>query len=89
MLLFTATDLHVFVIRDIIVTNRHSAAQQLQIYIQSGPNFYILMAQDAISPGASVHLELRQEILPSEELWAVGQTGPFQAVVTGYALTTP
>lgn len=87
--LFTATDLHTWIIRDITIANTMaSGTLKAQIWIKAGSTEWTLFYGD-VAAGSSTHLELRQEILPSEELHAGATNGPVSIVVTGYALTPP
>lgn len=84
--LFTASDLYVWILRDLVLTNQASAAGLLQVFIRAGSADHILYVAPSVAGVTSVHLELRQEILPSEQLVAYSAVGPFNCIATGYAL---
>lgn len=85
-LLFKATAGFTWILRDLVVSNESSAAQELQIWISSGGKAYVLFRAPSAAARASAHLDLRQELLPDEELWGAGSSGGWTAAVTGYRL---
>lgn len=83
-LVFRATTLHTWILRDVLLSNQSNSPQRIQLYIQSGST-YMLWSEPAIPGLSTVHLDLRQEILPDEELRVNGGSGSFMCVATGYA----
>lgn len=85
-LLFKATAGFTWIVRDLAVSNESSATQELQVWISSGGKAYVLFRAPAAPARSSYHLDLRQELLPDEELWGAGSAGGWTAAVTGYRL---
>lgn len=87
--LFVANPDWVWVLRDVIIVNRHTAAQFVQIYLTNPGGGVIELLVDAeLEASSSHHLELRQEIEAGEALYAYGAAGAISAVATGYRLST-
>jgi len=86
--IWTATDLYVWIIRDIILEFHGSGANtDIALSINAGGKTYPLLRNQSATPGELLHWEGRQEILPSEVLQLFSSAGFATAVVTGYALT--
>lgn len=83
--LFTATDAHVWVVRDIVLTNFYPAPQFVQVFVRAGTSIFPLLVFAELAATTSAHLELRQEILPGEELLVYSVNGSIGIAVTGYA----
>ena len=83
---FTADDLHVYIIRDVILTNQSGADSFVVVNIILGTNTFTLMRQTVLAVGAQIHLETRQEMLPSEQLVVYAPNAQLSILVTGYAL---
>lgn len=85
-LVFTATPDHVWILRDLVVTNHANAAQFIQVYIRSGTNVFNLVTEQTFPAVKSIHVELRQEIRSGESLFVYGATAQASCIATGYAL---
>lgn len=87
LVLFTADELHVYVVRDLVYANLGTAPAFIQFFIQAGPSRFDLLDQVAVPVNTTVHFDGRQELLPSEQLFAFSDSTSWSAVATGYALT--
>ena len=85
-LLFKATAGFTWIVRDLTVSNESNGTQEIQVWISSGGGSYVVFRAPAAPARSSYHLDLRQELLPDEELHAAGSAGGWTAAVTGYRL---
>lgn len=89
LVLLTASAAWTWIVRDIVITNQHGSEQLVQVFIRAGSATFLLYVNPAAASTTSYHLELRQELLAGEQLVAYGSAGPFNVLVTGYALHPP
>jgi|SRR5215471_4044773 len=82
---FTADTLHVYVIRDVFLVNETTAAATGFLYLVGGPTQVTLIGANPFEPAQIIHLELRQEILPSEQLVVLSSSALWSCAITGYA----
>lgn len=85
--IFTHTGPDVLVLRDIILTNLHTAPQIARLFLSSGSLNYDVFRLPAAAALTSYRLELRQEMLSGESLSLQSDLGVLTAMVTGYFLS--
>lgn len=76
------------ILRDLVLTNSHTAAGRITLTISAPirlPPATFFTAN--LAAATSVHVDLRQELLPGERLVAISTTGPWSIAITGYFLT--
>jgi len=85
LLMHTAAAGKVTILRDVIVGSSADTPANVSIYIETGTGQILwILGIIALEQSQTVHLELRQEMLPGETLWASGSPAPFTAMATGY-----
>lgn len=83
---FTAEADKTWILRDLVVTNRHGEDQLLQVQVGPGPLKYVVALVFPFPTNTSMHFDLRQELLPGETLEAFASLGSFTVLATGYEL---
>jgi hypothetical protein len=75
------------VIRDLIIAHFDQTPQELTFYKQApgAPGYYIYAVAGA-EPNVTYHLDLRQELLVGEHLYASAGASIWTALATGYLL---
>lgn len=83
--IFEATaELH-YILRDVVLVNGDPAEQVVTLYLQTGSASHYLVSL-SVPTSQTRHQELRQVLLPNDQLWGFSTASSWMIHATGYGL---